>query len=39
MVNEVVGQMLQEMSSTEIQLEQERVAEENRRFEEARSAV
>ncbi|KAF7658146.1 hypothetical protein LDENG_00016710 [Lucifuga dentata] len=36
LVNEVVGQMLQEMSSTQIQLEQERVAEENRRLEEAR---
>lgn len=36
LVTEVVGQMLQEMSSTEIKLEQERVAEEKRKLEEAR---
>ncbi|XP_076016638.1 germinal-center associated nuclear protein [Genypterus blacodes] len=35
-VNEVVGQLLQDMSSAEIKLEQQRVAEENRRVEEAR---
>ncbi|XP_018552194.1 LOW QUALITY PROTEIN: germinal-center associated nuclear protein [Lates calcarifer] len=36
LVSEVLGQMLQEVSSTEIKLEQERVAEEKRRLEEAR---
>ncbi|KAM9347509.1 germinal-center associated nuclear protein [Symphorus nematophorus] len=36
LVSEVLGQMLQEMSSTEIKLEQERVAEEKRKLEEAR---
>uniref|UniRef100_A0A3B4XWI0 Germinal-center associated nuclear protein n=1 Tax=Seriola lalandi dorsalis TaxID=1841481 RepID=A0A3B4XWI0_SERLL len=36
LVDEVLGQMLQEMSSTEIKLEQERVAEEKRKLEEAR---
>lgn len=36
LVSEVMGQMLQEMSSTEIKLEQERVAEEKRKLEEAR---
>ena len=36
LVSEVMEQMLQEMSSTEITLEQERVAEEKRRLEEAR---
>ncbi|XP_076603708.1 germinal-center associated nuclear protein [Chaetodon auriga] len=36
LVTEVMGQMLQEMSSTEIKLEQERVAEEKRKLEEAR---
>lgn len=36
LVTEVLGQMLQEMSSTEIRLEQERVAEEKRKLEEAR---
>ncbi len=36
LVSEVLGQMLQEVSSTEIQLEQERVTEEKRRLEEAR---
>lgn len=35
-MTEVVEQMLQEMSSTEIKLEQERVAEEKRKLEEAR---
>ncbi|KAF6738684.1 Germinal-center associated nuclear protein [Oryzias melastigma] len=35
-VSEVIQRMLQEISSTEIKLEQERVAEENRRLEEAR---
>lgn len=36
LVDEVLGQMLQEMSSAEIQLELERVAEEKRKLEEAR---
>ena len=36
MVTEVLGQMLQEVSSSEIQLEQDRVAEEKRKLEEAR---
>ncbi|XP_074551191.1 germinal-center associated nuclear protein isoform X2 [Halichoeres trimaculatus] len=36
MVGEVMEQMLQEMSSTEIRLEEERVAEEKRKLEEAR---
>ncbi|XP_042351006.1 germinal-center associated nuclear protein [Plectropomus leopardus] len=36
LVSEVLGQMLQDMSSTEIKLEQERVAEEKRKLEEAR---
>lgn len=36
LVSEVLGQMLQEMSSTEIKLEQEHVAEEKRKLEEAR---
>uniref|UniRef100_A0A8C9Z528 Germinal-center associated nuclear protein n=1 Tax=Sander lucioperca TaxID=283035 RepID=A0A8C9Z528_SANLU len=36
LVSEVLGQMLQEMSSTEIKLEQERIAEEKRKLEEAR---
>ncbi|XP_035532563.1 germinal-center associated nuclear protein [Morone saxatilis] len=36
LVSEVLGQMLQEMSSTEIRLEQERVTEEKRKVEEAR---
>lgn len=36
LVSEVLGQMLQEVSSTEIQLEQEHVAEEKRKLEEAR---
>ncbi|XP_056145681.1 germinal-center associated nuclear protein [Lampris incognitus] len=36
LVSEVVGQMLQEMSSTEIRLEQEHVAEEKRKQEETR---
>lgn len=36
LVTDVVEQMLQEMSSTEIKLEQERVAEEKRKLEEAR---
>ncbi|KAM7380864.1 hypothetical protein PAMP_004134 [Pampus punctatissimus] len=36
LVSEVMGQILQEMSSTEIRLEQERVAEEKRKLEEAR---
>lgn len=35
-VSEVLDQMLREMSSTEIKLEQERVAEEKRKLEEAR---
>ncbi|RVE58447.1 hypothetical protein OJAV_G00209450 [Oryzias javanicus] len=35
-VSEVIQRLLQEMSSTEIKLEQERVAEEKRRLEEAR---
>lgn len=35
-VSEVLDQMLQEMSSSEIKLEQERVAEEKRKLEEAR---
>lgn len=36
MVGEVTGDLLKEISSTEIQLEQERVAEEKRKMEEAR---
>ncbi|XP_028289454.1 germinal-center associated nuclear protein isoform X2 [Parambassis ranga] len=36
LVSEVLGQMLQEISSTQIKLEQERVAEEKRKLEEAR---
>nr|XP_046259110.1 germinal-center associated nuclear protein [Scatophagus argus] len=36
LVSEVLGQMLQEMSSAEIKLEQQRVAEEKRKLEEAR---
>lgn len=36
LVSEVLGQMLREMSSTEIKLEQGRVNEEKRKFEEAR---
>lgn len=36
LVKEVLGQMLQEVSSSEIKLEQERIAEEKRRIEEAR---
>ncbi|XP_074514474.1 germinal-center associated nuclear protein [Sebastes fasciatus] len=36
LVSDVLGQMLQEMSSTEIQLEQERVADEKRKLEDAR---
>ncbi|XP_070770765.1 germinal-center associated nuclear protein [Enoplosus armatus] len=36
LVSEVLGQMLQEMSSSEIKLEQERVAEEKRKLEDAR---
>ncbi|XP_069554900.1 germinal-center associated nuclear protein [Brachyistius frenatus] len=36
LVGEVLGQMLQEVSSTEIKLEQERVAKEKRKLEEAR---
>lgn len=36
MVSEVMGDLLKEISSTEIKLEQERVAEEKRRIEEAR---
>ncbi|KAM3607427.1 uncharacterized protein V6R79_007728 [Siganus canaliculatus] len=36
LVDEVLGQMLKEMSSAEIQLERERVAEEKRKLEEAR---
>lgn len=36
LVREVLGHMLQEISSSEIKLEQERIAEENRRIEEAR---
>ncbi|XP_023147479.2 germinal-center associated nuclear protein [Amphiprion ocellaris] len=36
LVGEVLGQMLQDMSSTEIKLERERVAEEQRKLEEAR---
>ncbi|XP_040912782.1 germinal-center associated nuclear protein [Toxotes jaculatrix] len=36
LVSEVLGQMLQEVSSTEMKLEQERVAEEKRKLEEAR---
>ncbi|KAM9850955.1 germinal-center associated nuclear protein [Aulostomus maculatus] len=36
LVAEVLGQMAQEVSSTEIRLEQERVAEEKRKLEEAR---
>ncbi|XP_061679793.1 germinal-center associated nuclear protein [Syngnathoides biaculeatus] len=35
-LNEVLGEMLQKLSSTEIHLEQERVAEEKRKIEEAR---
>ncbi|XP_067459089.1 germinal-center associated nuclear protein [Thunnus thynnus] len=36
LVSDVLGQMLQEVSSSEIKLEQERVAEEKRKLEEAR---
>ncbi|XP_029315303.1 germinal-center associated nuclear protein [Cottoperca gobio] len=36
LVSEVLGQMLQEMSSTELKLEQEHVAEEKRKLEEVR---
>ncbi|XP_019955220.2 germinal-center associated nuclear protein [Paralichthys olivaceus] len=36
LVSEVLGQLLQEVSSTEIKVEQERVAEEKRKLEEAR---
>ncbi|XP_041663549.1 germinal-center associated nuclear protein isoform X2 [Cheilinus undulatus] len=36
LVGEVLGQMLQELSSTEIDLERERIAEEKRKLEEAR---
>lgn len=36
LVTEVLGQMLQKMSSAEIELEQERVADEKRKLEEAR---
>ncbi|KAK5861477.1 hypothetical protein PBY51_022871 [Eleginops maclovinus] len=36
LVGEVLGQMLQDVSSSEIRLEQQRVAEEKRRLEEAR---
>lgn len=36
LLGEVLGQMLQEVSSTEVRLEQERVAEEQRKLEEAR---
>ncbi|XP_059198686.1 germinal-center associated nuclear protein [Centropristis striata] len=36
LVSEVLGQMLQEVSSSEIKLEQERVTEEKRKLEEAR---
>ncbi|KAK2839484.1 hypothetical protein Q5P01_013224 [Channa striata] len=36
LVSEVLGQMLQEVSSAEIKLEQERIAEERRKLEEAR---
>lgn len=36
LMSEVLGQMLQEMSSTEIELERERIAEEKRKLEEAR---
>lgn len=36
LVSEVLGRMLQEVSSSEIKLEQERVAEEKRKLEEAR---
>lgn len=35
-MSEVLGQMLQEVSSAGIKLEQERVAEERRKLEEAR---
>lgn len=36
LMSEVLGQMLREMSSTEIELERERIAEEKRKLEEAR---
>lgn len=36
LVSEVLGQLLQEMSSAEIELERERLAEEKRKLEEAR---
>ena len=36
LVSEVLEQLMQEVSSTEIQEEQERVAEEKRKLEEAR---
>lgn len=36
LVSEVLGQMLQEMSSTEIELERQRVAEEKRKLVEIR---
>ncbi|XP_054620063.1 germinal-center associated nuclear protein [Dunckerocampus dactyliophorus] len=36
LLSEVLGRMLQELSSSELQLEQERVAEEKRKIEEAR---
>ena len=36
LVSEVLEQMLQEISSNEIKLEQERVAQEKRKLEEAR---
>ncbi|KAM4608580.1 germinal-center associated nuclear protein [Polymixia lowei] len=36
LVGEVVGKMIQEMSSAEVQLEQERITEEKRKLEEAR---
>lgn len=36
LVSEVLGQLLQEMSSAEIELERERLAEEKHKLEEAR---
>lgn len=36
LVSEVLGELLQDMSSVEIELERKRVAEEKRRLEEAR---
>ncbi|KAM6934890.1 germinal-center associated nuclear protein [Xenentodon cancila] len=36
LVSEVLGQMLQEISTAEVKLEQKRIAEENRKLEEAR---